>query len=254
MSFIVIKRSVLKLTALVLFLAVCLVMPFGENSASAVFFGDNLRKVPIYAVHTDQKRVAISFDAAWGADKTQGILDILAEYKTNATFFLVGFWVDKYPDMVRAIDEAGCEIGTHSNTHPDMVKLSSAQMQQELTASVKLIEDITAKKVSLFRAPFGSYNNALLDTAESLSLKTIQWDVDSLDWKGLGVAEMSARVTGKAKNGSIILFHNNSDHILDALPVILDLLIKNGYTVGQISDLVYSDNYTIDRAGIQRKK
>jgi len=254
MSFIVIKRSILRLVLLVAFAAVCLILPFGENSASAVFFGDNLRKVPIYSVDTHEKRVAISFDAAWGADKTQGVLDILAEYNVNATFFLVGFWVDKYPDMVRAIDGAGCEIGTHSNTHPDMVKLSAEQVNQELTSSIKLIEDITSKKISLFRAPFGSYNNTLLDTAESLNLKTIQWDVDSLDWKGIGVAEMTARITSKVKNGSIILFHNNSDHILDALPVILDLLIKNGYKVGQIGELIYQESYTIDRAGVQRKK
>ena len=57
-----------------------------------------------------------------GADKTEEILEVLSSYNATATFFLVGFWVDKYPEMVTAIDEAGMEIGTHSNTHPDMVK------------------------------------------------------------------------------------------------------------------------------------
>ncbi|MCL2540317.1 MAG: polysaccharide deacetylase family protein [Firmicutes bacterium] len=253
MSFVVVKRSWLRLLVFMLLVAVCLVFPTSEGAAASVYFGDNLRKVPIYNVATDESRVAISFDAAWGADKTQGILNILAEYNVNATFFLVGFWVRDYPEMVKAIDAAGCEIGTHSNTHPDMVKLSGEQVREELSTSVKLIEDTISKKVTLFRAPFGSYNNTLLNTASELGLKTIQWDVDSLDWKSLGVKDMTNRVTGKAKNGSVILFHNNSDHILEALPVILDLLIKKGFKVGQISDLIYKDNYTIDRAGVQRR-
>lgn len=224
----------------------------GATSAQ-VYFGYSTRKVPIYNVETEEKQVAISFDAAWGADKTQGIIDILKEFEVDATFFLVGFWVDDYSDMVKAIDDAGFEIGTHSNTHPDMAKLSKETMKNELETSISKIKSITNKDVTLFRAPFGSYNNALIETADSLNLKTIQWDVDSLDWKGLSASEISNRVVSRVKNGSIILMHNNSDNILDGLRLTLNRLKVAGYKVTSISNLIYQEDYTIDRNGVQHK-
>ena len=252
MKFLIIKRSVLWLALASIVLCAVLSLPLGESAMSAVFFGDNLRKVPIYNVETDKKQVAISFDAAWGADKTQKIVELLTEYDVKATFFLVGFWTEKFPDMVKLINEKGMEIGTHSNTHPDMAKLSAEQVKSELTTSIQKIKDIIDIDIKLFRAPFGSYNNTVLDTATSLGLQTIQWDVDSLDWKGISGAEISTRILNRVKNGSIILCHNNSDHILDALPIVLDRLKKQGYTVSCIGDLVYKDNYVIDRAGVQK--
>ena len=74
------------------------------GASASVFFGQAPRLVPIYSVDTEEKKVAISFDSAWGADKTQDIIKILKEYNVNATFFTVGFWVQDYPDMVKAID------------------------------------------------------------------------------------------------------------------------------------------------------
>ncbi len=253
MHFYVIKSKTIKFVLAMVLVAVLLSLSINGATSAQVYFGYSTRKVPIYNVDTSEKQVAISFDAAWGADKTQGILDILKEYKVGATFFLVGFWVDDYPEMAKAIADAGYEIGTHSNTHPDMVKLSKETMKSELETSISKIKNATGKDVSLFRAPFGSYNNALLDTAEELKLKTIQWDVDSLDWKGLSASEISSRVVSRVKNGSIILMHNNSDHVLDGLRLILNRLKVAGYKVTSISDLVYDNDYTIDRNGVQHK-
>lgn len=253
MHFYVIKSRTLKIFVAMVLVVVLLSLSLNGSTSAQVYFGYSTRKVPIYNVDTQEKQVAISFDAAWGADKTQDILDILKEFDCSATFFLVGFWVDDYEEMVRAIDAQGIEIGTHSNTHPDMVKLDKTTMKNELETSVNKIESITGKKVSLFRAPFGSYNNDLLDVAESLNLKTIQWDVDSLDWKGLSASEISNRVLSRVKNGSIILMHNNSDHVLDGLRLILNRLKIQGYKVGSVSDLIYQENYTIDRNGVQHK-
>lgn len=253
MHFYVIKSRTLKIFVAMVLVVVLLSISVNGTTSAQVYFGYSTRKVPIYNVETEEKQVAISFDAAWGADKTQGIIDILNEFDCSATFFLVGFWVDDYPDMVKAIDEAGLEIGTHSNTHPDMVKLDKATMKSELETSISKIKSITGKEVSLFRAPFGSYNNALLETAESLNLKTIQWDVDSLDWKGLSASDIANRVLSRVKNGSIILMHNNSDNVLDGLRLILNKLKIQGYKVTGISELIYNDNYTIDRNGVQHK-
>ncbi len=253
MHFYVVKSKTIKLfVALVLVMVLLAVSVDGATSAQ-VYFGYSTRMVPIYSVETENKQVAISFDAAWGADKTQGIIDILKEYKVGATFFLVGFWVDDYPEMAKKIAEEGFEIGSHSNTHPDMAKLSKKTQKSEIEASLKKIEQTCNVKPKLFRAPFGSYNNNLIESAKELGLKTIQWDVDSLDWKGLSASEISKRVMAKVKNGSIILMHNNSDNILDALRLVLNRLQVSGYKVGAISDLVYDKDYEIDRNGVQHK-
>lgn len=250
--FCVVRSKTIKYVLVVLLASALLAISINGAVSAEVFFGYSTRKVPIYCVETTEKQVAISFDAAWGADKTKQIVDICKEYNVRATFFLVGFWVDKYGDMVEYINNNGFEIGTHSNTHPDMVKLSANDQDMELKKSIKLITDITGKEIELFRAPFGSYNNSLLDIAENNNLKTIQWDVDSLDWKGLSAEAITTRILNGVKNGSIILCHNNSDHIVEALPMILDRLSKKGYKVGAVGDLIYKNNYTIDRTGMQK--
>lgn len=254
MKFLVLKKSILKAIVVLLVVSVFLAINiFGQPSA-VVYFGQVPRLVPIYGVDTTEKQIAITFDSAWGADKTLGILDLLKKYDAKATFFLVGFWVDKYPDMVKAIHEQGIEIGTHSNTHPDFVNLSEEQMKLELTTSIDKIEDITGSKVQLFRAPYGSYNNTMINLADNLNLKTIQWTIDTLDWKGLSGGDMVNRVMNKVNNGAIILCHNNSDNILEGLELILNRLTTSGYKFVSVGDLIIKDNYYIDNLGIQRKK
>ena len=252
--FCVVKSKSIKYVLVVLLTCVLLGISINGAVSAEVFFGYSTKKVPIYSVETNKSQVAISFDAAWGADKTKQIVDICLEHNVKATFFLVGFWVDKYGDMVKYIDEKGFEIGTHSNTHPNMINLSATDQDLELKKSIQLIKNITGKEVELFRAPFGSYNNSLLDVAQNNNLKTIQWDVDSLDWKGLSAKEITTRILNNVKNGSIILCHNNSDHIVEALPMILDRLAKKGMTVGTVGDLIYKTNYTINRNGVQIKQ
>ena len=254
MHFAVVKSRTIKIAIIMIIVCVLLAISFSGARLAEVFFGYSTRLVPVYNVETDKKQVAISFDAAWGADKTEGILEILKEYDVSATFFLVGFWVDEYPDIVKKIDEAGIEIGTHSDKHPDMAKLSAVEIKTELTTSIQKIEAITNKKVELFRAPFGSYNNTLLEEASNQDLITIQWDVDTLDWKGLSASEMCDRVMKNVKNGSIILMHNNSDNILDGLTMILDRLTMQGYEITSVGELVYHDGYEIDRNGVQHQK
>ena len=252
MKFLIFKKKNLKYIFIMVITLVLLVVNFNGNSAQ-VYFGIAPRLVPIYSVDTTEKKVAITFDSAWGADKTLKIIDILKEYDVNATFFLVGFWVEEYPDMVKALYDAGIEIGTHSNTHADFANLNESQIELELTTSMNLIENVTNTRPTLFRAPYGSYNNTVINTANNLGLKTIQWDVDTLDWKGLSGMEICNRVLNNVKDGSIILCHNNSDHILDALPLILERLKLKGYTVTSVGDLIYQEDYVIDNLGVQHK-
>lgn len=253
MKFLVFSLKPLKIFTLILLAGIVSTVAVYTASAESVFFGYTARKVPIYAVETDEKKIAITFDAAYGSEETLEILNILKQKNIPATFFLVGFWVEKYPDLVKELDNAGIEIGSHSNTHPYMSKLSADQIRVELETSKNLITNITGKPVTVFRPPYGDYNDTLLTVAEEVGLKTIQWSVDSLDWKGLTTSEMLARINPDIAPGGIILFHNNSDHIVEALPVIIDTLLEQGYSFSTISNLIYQDSYTINNNGIQIK-
>ena len=212
------------------------------------------RLLPIYCVETEKKQVAISFDAAWGNDDTQQLIDILKEYNVPATFFVVGAWVDKYPESVKALHDAGHQIQNHSNTHPHMPQLSREQMKDEIESCNQKIASITGVTPTLLRPPYGDYDNALIETMTELKMYTIQWDVDSLDWKDSASPEsICNRVTSKVKNGSIVLFHNDADHTPAALPNILKCLKDEGYEFVFISDLIYKENYEIIHDGTQCK-
>ncbi|MBQ9792851.1 MAG: polysaccharide deacetylase family protein [Clostridia bacterium] len=257
MHFFVIKSKTIKYLAIMFCCMFLLSVPFlgfGDGALASVFFAYNkTRKIPIYCVDRDDKKISISFDASWGSDKTQDILKVLSTTNTKANFFLVGMWVDKNEELVKQMDAQGIEIGTHSNLHPDMAKLSTTQQKLELSTSVEKLEKLLNKKVTLFRAPFGSYNNALIETCEGLNLKTIQWDVDTLDWKGLSASEICSRVLKQTKSGSIILCHNNADHIVEALPVIIQNLKSRGYEFVTISELLLQGNTKVDNTGKQIK-
>ena len=212
------------------------------------------RKLPIYCVKTDKKQIAISFDAAWGNDDTETLIKILKEYNVPATFFVVGAWVDKYPESVKALSDAGHRIENHSNTHPHMPQLSKEQIINELESCNNKIKAVTGRCPKLLRVPYGDYDNAVLETTESIGMYTIQWDVDSLDWKDHATADsICKRVTSKVKNGSIVLFHNDADHTPEALPNILKCLKDEGYEFVFIEDLIYKENYEIIHDGTQCK-
>ncbi|HIY45029.1 MAG TPA: polysaccharide deacetylase family protein [Candidatus Borkfalkia excrementipullorum] len=243
------RRALLPCLLAAVFFALALALHF--TGAYAVYTGGTVRKLPIYSVEREDKKIAISFDCAWGVDYTQEILDVLAREKVRATFFMVEFWAEKYPEYVRKIALGGNEIGTHSSTHSYMSKQSEEEIRAELASSSAAIEKVTGKKVELFRAPYGDYDDLLIQTAQDMGLYTIQWDVDSLDWKDLSAAEISMRIVNSVKSGSIILCHNNGLHTAEALPIVLDTLKNSGYEFVPIGELIYRENYTIDASGRQ---
>ena len=203
-------------------------------------------------METDEKKVASSFDCAWGTEYTDKILSALKNSDVRATWFMVEFWTAKYPEFVKKIDAAGHSIGTHSSTHSYMSKQNAEEIKKELTVSSQAIESITGKKVELFRPPYGDYDDELIKTAGELGYYTIQWDVDSLDWKDLSASDIAMRVINGVKNGSIILMHNNGLHTAEAVPIILETLKNRGYTFVPIDELIYKENYVIDGTGRQK--
>ena len=244
------KTILLSLIAVVTLAALLLAVYF--TGAYAVFYGGTNRRIPIYSVEREDKYISITFDCAWGTEHTDAILQALSDYNVKATFFMVEFWTEKYSSYVERIYEAGHSIGTHSKTHSYMSKLSADEIRAELACSSAAITVVTGAPVELFRAPYGDYDNELIKTAEEEGYYTIQWDVDSLDWKDLPAGEISMRVINRVQSGSIILMHNNGLHTAEAVPVILKELISRGYTFVPVDQLIYRDNYYIDSNGRQQ--
>lgn len=217
---------------------------------SSVFMAKE-RKLPIYCVDKKEKVVSISFDAAWGNEQTQTLLNILADKGVKATFFLVGFWAEKYPESVKAIHEAGHDVGNHSDTHPHLPKLEKEKITAQIDDCNKKIEAAGAPKPILFRPPYGDYNNCVVESTNELNMHCIQWDVDSLDWKDPSPDDMVKRIKTKLKPGSIILMHNGAKNTPEALPKIIDMIKSEGYQIIPISEIIFKENYSINSQGKQ---
>ena len=207
------------------------------------------RLIPIYYVDTQEKICAISFDAAWGNEQTDTLLDILDEYGVKSTFFLVKQWVDSYPDSVKEIAARGHDIGNHSSTHPHMAQLSAGEQLDEIENCNKAVEELTGSCPTLFRAPYGEYDNNLIQNLNDESMYCVQWNIDSLDWKDPTPDEMVSRVKSKLCPGSIILMHNGAKNTPEALPKIIEMIQDEGYIIVPISQLIPEGDYTTDHEG-----
>lgn len=212
------------------------------------------RELPVYSVDRDDKKIALTIDAAWEDDKTAFILETLDRYDIKATFFLCGFWVEKYPDKVKAIFNAGHELGNHTSTHPHMTRLSKDQIKNELGDFENLMENITGEQTNLFRAPYGEYNDNVILAVRELGYEVLQWDIDTVDWK----PERSAQdilntVLPNLHSGCIILAHNNGYKIKEYLPTLIQTALDQGYEFVKISELLLEGDTIIDVNGVQKK-
>lgn len=253
MKFFILTKKKLVITAGCLCVGVISAL-LSLNIIDAFASGVCTKKIPIYRVDRQDKAISISFDAAWGNEQTQNLLDILRENDVKATFFLVGMWVDKYPESVKAVFDAGHDVGNHSDTHPHMPKLSKDKITAQIEDCNNKVEKITGQRPKLFRPPYGDYNNALVDTVTDLNMYCIQWDVDSLDWKDPTADDMVKRIKSKIKPGSIILMHNGAKNTPEALPKIIKMIKEEGYTLIPISELIHKGNYKIANDGTQVTK
>jgi len=237
------------LSAVVLLCALSAVYATGVRSAEVTA---RKRELPIYSVERNDQKIAISFDAAWGGDQTRRILDILDEYEVKTTFFLVDIWTQRFPELVKEIAARGHEIGNHSTSHPQMSKLSREKIRQELRVMSDNAQALTGVRPTLFRPPYGDYNNDVVLVARQEGYEVIQWSVDSLDWKNRGVQDLIDKSTKNVKSGDIILFHNDSKYILDALPAILKSYREQGLQIVPVSEILLPGETTIDVQGRQR--
>ena len=206
-------------------------------------------------METKEPKIALTFDAAWGNEDTARILEILKKHQVHVTFFMTGGWVESYPDDVKAILADGHDLGNHSENHKNMSQLSDEEKKQELMTVHEKVRTLTGYEMFLFRPPYGDYDNAVVKTAKECGYYTIQWDVDSLDWKDYGVDSILKTVTEHKHlgNGSVILCHNGAKYTADALDTLITTLQEKGYTFVPLSELIYRDQYHMNHEGRQIK-
>ncbi len=246
-----VKYGVFLLTALALLRGILVTAGANITVSSSV----DGRELPIYCVETPEKKIALSFDAAWGNEDTGKILEILQKQDVHVTFFMTGGWVESYPDDVKAILAAGHDLGNHSENHKNMSQLSDQEKKDELMKVHTKVQELTGYEMFLFRPPYGDYDNAVVNVAKDCGYYTIQWDVDSLDWKDYGVDSIIKTVTQHKHlgNGSIVLCHNGAKYTAEALDTLIATLKNEGYTFVPISELIYKDNYHMNHEGRQIK-
>ena len=249
----ILRRHGAVLQALMMLAAVGLIF-WTVNTPAVVGVSAAKRELPVYCVQRDEKIVALSFDAAWGNEDTQILIDILDQYGVNTTFFVVGDWVDKYPESVRALAEAGNEVMNHSSSHAHFSALSTDEITADISACNDKIEAITGVRPTLFRCPYGEYDDHVISAVKSVNMTAVQWDVDSLDWKGIPAGQITRRVLDRVQPGSIVLFHNAAEHTPEALPAILDALIGEGYRIVPISQILLDGDCFIDSTGRQCRR
>ena len=242
------RRKIIALAGALLFLCTLYLGPLGTDATAVVA----AKKVlPVYSVERADKVISVTFDASWGGDKTLRILDLLDQYNAKATFFLVGIWVDKYPELVKEIAARGHEIGNHSDSHAHFTQISDSKIREEIDSCSDKIEALTGTRPTLFRPPYGDYNSKVVTIVRDEGYECVQWSVDSLDWKNRGVDDLIKRATTNVQQGDIILFHNDSEYIVDALPAILKHYQAQGFQMIPAKDILLTGNTSIDVQGKQ---
>jgi peptidoglycan-N-acetylglucosamine deacetylase len=206
--------------------------------------------IAIAGTRTDQKVVALTFDHSWGNKFTPSILDTLQRNNLKVTFFIMGPWAQKYPEVAKRMVSDGHEIASHGYRHENYGDMSPDWVREDIQKAHGLIKDVTGVDATLIRPPNGHYSQKSLKVADELGYKTIIWNVDSLDWKNPGRDVIIERVMKRIKPGAIILMHASDTPVqtAEALPILLDRIKAEGYQIVTVGDLLAKHS----ERGIQR--
>ena len=249
MKVIVFKKTGIMIGLCCILLAVTVIVFSADKALTVMATPD--RPLPVYSVETDDKKLAVTFDAAWGADDTDELIAILKKHNAKATFFVTGQWAQKYPECVKAFDAEGHLIAGHSYNHTLYTKLNAQELSDDINLCNKIISSLTHKEPDILRVPSGDYNERVIKQIYAMNLYPIQWDVDSLDYTGITRDEIVKRVTDKVGNGSIILFHNGVENTPKALDRILTQLSADGWQFVTVDELIVKENFKINHEGRQ---
>ena len=243
MFFVVNKDKVISV-----FVAVCTVFTlflmttlFAKMPDKTVETASIKKQLPIYSVDTNEPNVALTINCAWNADDIDLILETLKKQDVKVTFFMVGDWIEKNEEAAKKIHEAGHELANHSYNHPHVNNLSYDKNVEQIKKCSDLIQKITGKPT-------------VIQAAKDNNHETIQWSIDTLDYKSLTGEQMWEKIEPKLENGSIILMHNGTENTATSLDMIISKIKEKGYNIITVSDLIYKESYNIDSNGIQHKE
>lgn len=198
------------------------------------------KKQPLCQAEGTDRKVSLSFDTAGSIEDTDEILEILKEEGIKAAFFMTGSYIDTYPEKVKAIAEAGHDLGNHSENHLLMSQLSLKECGEEIMKPHEKVKKLTGEEMTLFRPPYGAYSDTVMKAAKKAGYDVVLWNCDSLDWKNYGIDSIiNETVNNKnLSGGSIILMHNGAPHTKDALPKIIEGIQDKGFEFVPISKLL----------------
>lgn len=237
----------------------CLILGFAVisasyNSRALSAYVPAERSLPIYSVDRSDKVISLGINCAWGDEDVPKFLEILEKNNVKATFFVTGTFCRKFPLAVKAIYDAGHEIGSHSNTHVDLTKLGNQELLDQIRKGSAEIIAITGEAPKLFRTPSGAYNSTVIDTIVSEGIMPIQWSCDSIDYKDPTIEQMQERILSKLSSGEITLFHVGAKNTPAALEKIIPAIKEKGYNIVKVGDIIYTQDYEMDFEGKQHLK
>lgn len=220
---------------------------FGSVTASA-----ETGKMPVCRAERGDNRVALTFTCAWDASDTDKLLDALSAANARATFFVTGEFCDAHPDTVRSMSKAGHSVQNCSDKNIHIKGMNINDLIADTRSAAQKIKTLTGKEPTLYRAPYGDWDDKALTTIEGMGYIPVQWDIDSKDLDDPDAGSVRKRVTENAGSGSVILLHNDCAVTAEALPQLMTELKQKGFELAKAEDVVFKDNYVIDEKGVQQ--
>lgn len=230
--FIPLHRSVIFAVLILVIVTSLLVINFNPEP-KAVF--EDIK--PYYHGPEAKSEMALTINVAWGQEYIPKMLQVLKEKEVKATFFFIGSWVKKFPELTEKVAEAGHEIGNHGYRHAHPNRLSRQELTDLVKKNEKLLKKVTGKKTDLFAPPYGEYNDKVVKIVDELGYKTILWTADTIDWQRPKPEKIIKRVTRDASKGGIVLMHPTAP-TAKALPIMIDKLREKGYSLVTVTELL----------------
>ncbi|HLS66533.1 MAG TPA: polysaccharide deacetylase family protein [Pseudogracilibacillus sp.] len=176
-------------------------------------------------------------NVSWGTEYVLPILKALKDANIKATFFIEGKWAKENKQLVKTIAEEGHLIGNHAYNHPDMQRISRAEIERQIVETNDILEAIIRDRPKYFAPPSGSFNNTVVHIAHEQKMETILWTTDTIDWKNPSVSVMINRVMKNIHPGATILMHP-TEVIAEGLPQLIDEIKEEGYRLHTINTLL----------------
>lgn len=181
--------------------------------------------------------VALTFDDGPSGDYTEKLLDGLAQRNARATFFLCGYRMERYQDLMGRYLAEGHEIGVHSTVHADLTTLSKEAVHQDMEQTAQRIYELSGVRPIVMRPPGGAYNETVQQEAKDEGMSVILWSLDPKDWANHSASAVLQTMTRHASAGDIILMHDMSESSVSAALGLVDTLQKKGYCFVTVSEL-----------------